>query len=233
MKIFGVPVFFIVPLLVFGPLVMLVLFKVFRIQTLFSLSDEDRELQRKHRAVIAAQNSEDAKSARFKHPKLTPMRVLGQGALYGLFILGIGAFSNWPAYQQTAPGMGEIKLSLTLLGDRKEPCVTLTREQLMELAPNMRRAKSCPRERWPVAVTFTLDGDKVVSRASKPAGISSDGPSSFYETFFIAEGSHQVHLTLINDGGQTPTHRFERTINLKAGQALAITMDSDGTISVY
>ncbi len=233
MEIYGVSIFYLVPLLVFGPLVVWVLFKVFRIQSLFTLTDEERELRRKHRALVAIQNIESAKSARFKRPKLTPLRILGQGVLYALFIVGIGAFSNWPAYEQTAPGMGQIKLSLTLLGKRVEPCIIRTREELMKLAPNMRRAKSCPRERWPVDAVFMLDGVEVYRQTAKPAGLSSDGPSSFYETFFVGEGEHRVHLTLVDDGGQAPTKTFEQTVRLKVGQALAITMDHEGRVGVY
>ena len=75
MEMAGINIFYIVPIMVFGPVVFFVLFKAIGIQTLFTLNDEQKELQRKSRALESALNIETAKSARYKKAKLTPAKI--------------------------------------------------------------------------------------------------------------------------------------------------------------
>ena len=233
MEISGINVFYIVPILVFGPIVFFVLFKGFGIGSLFSLSDEQKELRRKHRQRESALDIETAKSARYKKPKLTAAKIIGQGLLYGPFLLAIGYFSSYPSYEFAPKGTAQIKLSLTLLGERKIPCRTRTAEELKKLSPNMRATKSCSRERHPVTVSFNLDGNMVFNESASPAGLRDDGPSSFYRTFMVAAGNHELVVNIYNGSDTTPSETFSKTITLSSGQAVALTHAAGEGVVIY
>ncbi len=233
MEIYGIKVFYIVPILVFGPIVFFVLFKAFGIQSLFSLSDEQKELQRKHRKFESALEIETAKSARYKKPKLTVIKIIGQGLLYAPFLLAIGYFSSYPSYEFAPENTAQIKLSLTLWGERKIPCRTRTAEELKELSPNMRGAKSCSRERHPVRITFNLNGDTVFNKSASPAGLRDDGPSSFYQTFMVPSGKHELVVNIYNGDNVTPVETFTQGITLSSGQAIALTHTAGEGIVIH
>ncbi|MCK4939358.1 MAG: hypothetical protein KAR80_03625 [Rhodospirillaceae bacterium] len=233
MEIAGINVFYIVPIMVFGPMVFFVLFKAFGIGSLFSLSDEQKELQRKHRQLKSALDAETAKSARYKKPKLSAAKIIGQGFLYIPFLLAIGYFSSYPSYEFAPENTAQIKLSLTLWGERKIPCRTRTAEELKELPSNMRKAKSCSRERHPVTVTFDLDGKTVFDESASPAGLRDDGPSSFYRTFMVPAGNHELVVNIYNSDDAIPTEKFSQVIALTSGQAIALTHTAGEGIVIH
>ena len=233
MEVYGIKIFYIVPILVFGPMVFFVLFKAIGIQSLFSLDDEQKELQRKHRQLKSALETETAKSARYKKPKLTVIKIIGQGLLYVPFLLAVGYFSSYPSYEFAPENTAQIKLSLTLLGERKIPCHTRTAEELKELSPNMRSAKSCSRERHPVRITFSLNGDMVFNESASPAGLRDDGPSSFYKTFMVPAGKHELMVNIYNGIEATPVETFTQGITLSSGQAIALTHTAGEGIVIH
>ena len=71
-------------------------------------------------------------------PWLSRLRYVGQGAVYLLLALGIGYFSDRPAYTHFPPDMALIKLSFAH-GAQKEECRRADAEELAKLPPNMRR----------------------------------------------------------------------------------------------
>lgn len=233
MEVAGINLFYIVPFLVFGPIVFLVLFKAIGIQTLFTLSDEQKELQRKHRQLKQALDDEVKKTARFKKFKLTNAKIFGQILLYAPFLLIVGYCSSYPSYEFAPDNMAQIKLSLTLLGERKIPCTTRTAEELKKLAPNMRSAKSCSRERHPVTVSFVLNGKNVFNKSASPAGLRDDGPSSFYQTFMVPAGKHDLDVNIYNANSDTPAQTYSKSIHLSSGQAIALTHTIDEGIVIH
>lgn len=233
MEIAGINAFYIVPIMVFGPVVFFVLFKAIGIQTLFTLSDDQKELQRKSRALESALNIETAKSARYKQANLTPIKIIGQALLYAPFLLFVGYFSSYPSYQYAPENSSQIKLSLTLMGERKVPCTSREAGAQSDLEPNMRTKQNCSRERNRVRVVFNLDGKEVFNKSADPAGLRDDGPSSFYQTFIIPSGNHELVVSIYNGDEKIPTETFSRDVSLSSGQAIALTHSAKEGIVIH
>jgi len=124
------------------------------------------------------------------------LQYAGQAIAYALFALTIGYFATRPAYTHLDPGKAVIKLSFTHAGERKGDCRRLTPEELAELAPNMRRPLDCPRERTPLVVEFSIDGDILFRGELPPSGLAGDGVSTVYRKFPVAPGQHRLTARL-------------------------------------
>ena len=123
-------------------------------------------------------------------------RVILQVLAYlGLMVL-VGYLSASPSYDYANAGTAAIKLSLSHAADRVEPCVQLTPEQMAELAPNMRRAERCERERLPLTVRLEIDGELLAQIEAPPSGLWNDGPASVYERFEVEPGPHKITAKL-------------------------------------
>ncbi len=155
-----------------------------------------------------------------------PLQWAGQAALYGLFALAIGVFSQWPLFHPLGPDEAVIKVSVTRVGKPIGECRTLTAEELARLPPNMRAPVQCPRERAPITVEVALDGNSVLNRAAPPGGLSRDGASSIYERLVVPAGEHRIEVRLTDDvrPGAVAYHR-EATVQLAPGQVLVIDFD--------
>ena len=92
------------------------------------------------------------------HARTTPAAWVGQVALYGLFALAIGVFSQWPRYHHLEPDQALVKVSFTRVGKPVGDCRALSAEELAKLPPNMREPMLCPRERSPTTVQVDIDG---------------------------------------------------------------------------
>jgi hypothetical protein len=125
-----------------------------------------------------------------------PLAILGQLITYAAFAVFIGYFSYSPSYQHFNPDLALIKLSFSHAGARRVACRQRTPDELAALAPNMRRAMACSRERIDLLVELLVD-DQVLYRATlRPAGLARDGASAVYRRFPIAPGSHVVTARL-------------------------------------
>lgn len=155
-------------------------------------------------------------------------RYLGQAAIYLLFAVVIGYFADQPSYRHFPPDQALIKLSFAHGAASKVPCRQLTREELDALAPNMRRATSCERERLPVQVEIDLDGQPLYRASLPPSGLAKDGPSRAYERFAVPPGRHQLAARL-RDTDRTEGFDYERSIeiDLAPGQNLALDFRSE------
>ena len=87
------------------------------------------------------------------------LRYLLQVIAYAAFAILVGYLSFWPRYQYASADVAAIKLSLSHATDRVVPCVELTPQQVAELAPNMRRTMSCERQRLPLTLQLSVDGE--------------------------------------------------------------------------
>ena len=72
-------------------------------------------------------------------------RAFGQLGLYAAFAVAVATFSLHPPYTRVDPGNAVIKVSFSHAGERREPCRTLSAEELAALAPNMRSGVDCVR----------------------------------------------------------------------------------------
>ena len=156
-----------------------------------------------------------------------PVRLCGQALVYVGFAVLVGYLSQAPAYRPIPEEHAQIKFSFAHGGKPKGGCRQRTAEELAELAPNMRKALLCPRERVPVVVEFDLDDKQVYRATLPPTGLRGDGASRTYEKFVVPAGSHRLSFRL-RDTERTDGFDYaaERTVNLRAGQNLAVDFDA-------
>jgi hypothetical protein len=153
---------------------------------------------------------------------------MGQALLYGCFAAAIGVFSRWPAYHPLPAGMAQIKVSFMHHGARLADCRPHTAEELARLAPNMRGAMKCERERSPVRIEVDLDGQTVLSHAAAPSGLSRDGASTLYRRLDVPAGERRIAVRF-NDSQsvQGYTHQREAVVSLAPAQVLVIDFNAD------
>jgi hypothetical protein len=150
-------------------------------------------------------------------------------ALAYLGLMGIIAYlSASPAYDYASSDMAAIKLSLSHAADRVKPCVRLTPAQIAELAPNMRRAEQCERERLPLTVRLEIDGELLAEIEAPPSGLWKDGPASVYERFEVEPGRHAIMAKLRQsarpDGWD---FTYSEEVTLEAGRYFTITFRAE------
>jgi hypothetical protein len=162
------------------------------------------------------------------HTRTTPLSWAGQLALYGLFALAIGVFSQWPRYRHLEPGQALVKVSFTRVGKPVGDCRPLTPEELAKLPPNMRAPMLCPRERSPITVRVDIDGQRVLERSAPPSGLSRDGASAVYERLVVPAGERRIAVALSDDvRARDAAHHRETTVRLVPGQVLVIDFDAE------
>ena len=152
-------------------------------------------------------------------------RYPAQAVLYAAFAAVIGYLSTSPSYQQLAPGEALVKVSLTHAGERKEACRERSAEELAKLAPNMRAATVCPRERAPVAVEIALDGAPLISVSAAPSGLAKDGPSTVYRRIAVGAGRHRITARLADTADAAFRYTADTTIDLAPAHVLVIDFD--------
>jgi len=145
-----------------------------------------------------------------------------QGVLYAAFAAALGYFSTAPAFAPLPPEHALIRLSLNHAGQRKVACRKRTAEELAKLAPNMRAAEDCPRERAPVRVKVELDGRPVADIVAQPAGLSRDGVSVAYQRIPVPAGTHRLRVALADDAAGTFDRVREEDVQLAPGRVLVI-----------
>lgn len=148
---------------------------------------------------------------------------LGQALIYGIVALGLGAFSTRPAYLHFPPDKAQIVLSFSHVGDRVVPCRKPTREEIQEMAANMRRAEICERARLPLQVELLLEGEALYSASLVPTGLSRDGASQVHERFTVAPGRHEL-LVRLRDSARSSGYDYEAAavVELRPRQSLVI-----------
>lgn len=157
-----------------------------------------------------------------------PLVLAGQVLFYGLFAVIIGYFSTSPDYVHLAPDTALIKLSFSTHGEPVGECRERTPEELAKLAPNMRVARVCPRERSPITVKIELDGKPLFDGVAPPAGLSKDGTSTIYRRFEVPAGEHLLSVKM-NDNVRIKdfNHVKEERLTLKPAQILVIDLRKD------
>lgn len=157
-----------------------------------------------------------------------PLVFAAQALFYGLFAVIIGYFSTSPDYYHLKPDTSLIKLSFSTQGEPISECRDRTPEELAKLAPNMRAAKVCPRERSPIKVNLSIDGKPYFESVASPSGLSKDGPSTIYRRFEIPSGEHTISVRM-NDNARIQDYNYvkEERLTLKPAQILVIDLRKD------
>ena len=156
------------------------------------------------------------------------LRILLQALAYAAFAAVIGYLSAAPAYDYADAGQATIKLSLSHAANRVKPCVRLTPEQIADLAPNMRHAEDCERQRLPLTVELEVDGELLAHIEAPPSGLWNDGPASVYERFDVEPGAHTLTARL-RDSARTDGWDYTHTenVSLPASRYLTVTFHAE------
>ena len=159
---------------------------------------------------------------------INALRFLLQVIAYAAFAVVVGYLSFWPRYHYASPELANVKLSLSHATERVVPCVELTPQQVAELAPNMRRTQSCERQRLPLILQLSVDGEITYEHEALPSGLWEDGPASIYERFDLAPGMHTITVQLrdtAREDGWDYTHSED--VMLVAGRYTIITFKAE------
>jgi len=124
------------------------------------------------------------------------LQYCGQALVYALFGGLVWYFSSAPQYINLASGKAVIKLSFAHAAQHVSACRTRSPAELQKLAPNMRQARECPRERLPVYVELDIDGRRALSESLPPTGLSGDGASKIYRRLTVSAGTHTINVRL-------------------------------------
>ncbi len=150
------------------------------------------------------------------------LRIAAQLALYVPLMVLIGYFSTEPRFSAVAPGEALLRVSLVHATQRKAACRERTPAELAKLAPNMRAALDCPRERAPLLVELEVDGRLLLRREAQPSGLRRDGSAAVYERIALPSGRHRIVLRLRDRPGEGFDYVREESVELAPGSALVI-----------
>jgi len=130
------------------------------------------------------------------------LRIAAQLLLYVPLMALIGYLSTAPKFSPVGETEALLRLSFIHAAQRKAPCRERSPEELAKLAPNMRAALDCPRERSPIVVELELDGKLVLRREVAPAGLKRDGNATVYLRLPVPAGRHTVAVRLRDRPGE-------------------------------
>ena len=150
------------------------------------------------------------------------LQIAAQLALYVPLMALIGYFSTEPRFTTLGPDEALLRLSFIHAAERKEPCRERSAEELAKLAPNMRAALDCPRERAMLLVELEVDGQLALRREVPPAGVQRDGNATVYHRLPLAAGRHRIVARLRDRPGEDFNFVGETTLELAPGAALLI-----------
>jgi hypothetical protein len=150
------------------------------------------------------------------------MRFLFQLALYVPLMALIGYFSSYPEFTLVPEDRALVRLSFVHAGQRVQECRERTPEELAKLAPNMRAALDCPRERSPLLVELELDGRVILRREAAPAGLKRDGASAVYHRMTVPAGTHKLVARLRDRAGGDFNYVREASLELAPGASFVI-----------
>jgi hypothetical protein len=149
-----------------------------------------------------------------------PLRIAAQAVAYAAFFAVVGAFSAAPVYSPLAPGLALVRVSFSHAGERVQPCRRFTPEEIAALAPNMRRALDCARERVALRLQVSVDGETVMDRELPPSGLAGDGAATVYGRFPVPAGRHHVVAKLRDSRREQGfDHEAAFDLDLKAGDS--------------
>ena len=151
------------------------------------------------------------------------LRYLLQAFNYAVFMALIWYFSTSPTVRVIEDDEAMITVAFAHAGKTIAECRRLSQEELMKLPPNMRKPEDCPRERSPIIIEATLDGDTIYSTTLKPPGIFNDGGVNIYYNSKVPAGKHTFRIMMddsIRDEGFD--HSLEQEINIAPAQIMLI-----------
>ena len=158
-----------------------------------------------------------------------PIRYLLQAFNYTVFMGLIWYFASAPSFQVLEDNQSVITMAFSHTGKLREPCRSLSQEELNKLPPNMRKLDDCPRERSPVLIEMKLDGEVLYDVELAPQGLFGDGGVNVYFSKKIPAGDHLFEIKMDDsvriDGFE---HHFEKVIRIEASRILLVEFIDEG-----
>jgi len=154
-------------------------------------------------------------------------RYIGQFVTYAVFAAGIGILSVWPEYRMLEDDEAFVSVTFSHAAKRIGECRQLTQAELNELAPNMRKPISCPRERHPTYLELRADGEVIFSDSLLPSGLWSDGKSNVYNRTNVKAGTYQLFIGM-NDSGTTDRFDHELSVEKEIAPGQNVVVGFDG-----
>jgi hypothetical protein len=155
------------------------------------------------------------------------IRYIGQFVTYAAFAAGIGLFSVWPDYRMLAEDEALVSVTFSHAAKRIGECHELTQAELNDLPPNMRKPKSCPRERHATYLELRADDVVILSTTLLPSGLWNDGKANIYSRTSVKAATYQLFVGM-NDSGSTELFDYELgvAVDIRPGQNLVVGFDS-------
>ena len=150
------------------------------------------------------------------------LRIAAQLALYAPLMAILAYFSTEPRFSVVAPGEALVRVSFIHATQRKVACRERSAEELAKLAPNMRAALDCPRERSPLFVELELDGQVVLRKEVQPSGLRRDGNAVLYQRLALPAGRHRIVARLRDRAEGDFNYVRDESVELAAGRVLII-----------
>lgn len=155
-------------------------------------------------------------------------RIALMALVYAALGVGTGYLSVRPAYRYADPDAAQIKVSFSHAAERVEPCRELSPAEIAELAPNMRQAMVCERERLPLVVELDIDGERVYAETVEPSGLWDDGAASVYARLPVAPGEHRIAIRLRDSArGDGWDYTGAADMGFVAGHNYTVTFDAE------
>ncbi len=150
------------------------------------------------------------------------LRIGAQLALYVPLMALIAVFSTEPRFAVLGADEALLRLSFIHAAERKAPCRERSAAELARLAPNMRAALDCPRERAVLLVELEVDGQLALRREVLPAGLKRDGNATVYHRLPLPAGRHRIVARLRDRPGEGFNYLGEATLDFAPGAAVLI-----------
>jgi hypothetical protein len=158
-------------------------------------------------------------------------RVVG-GAAGFVAMLCIVALSDRPAAVE-ANDDGLLRLSWRTVSERIQHCRAPNEQDLAGLPRHMRPKEICEGKLAAFELVVTIDGELIVKREIRPAGVREDRPIYVYEERPLRPGSYQLDVTFsrLDDDGETALPLLQlrsRTRVPARGVVLVTSGEADG-----
>jgi len=151
------------------------------------------------------------------------LRFVAQCLLYVPLMAILGTFSTAPSFQVMPAEKALLRISLTHAGSLLVECRQRSPEELAKLPPNMRAQQDCPRERSPIRLEVTLDGQPLLDVTAAPTGLRRDGASTIYRRTELPAGRHRLTARLAD--GPTGEFRHVQSIDVELRPGGSLLMD--------
>ncbi len=155
------------------------------------------------------------------------MKLLWEMLAYAAFAVVVGLLSVWPRYELVDATDAIVSLAFSHAANRVGECRTLTQAELEKLPPNMRKPSDCPRERHPIRLVLTSNGQQLYAATLPPSGIWADGKANVYERVHVAAGTHTLYVGMNDSGSDGFDYELSKTLEIKPGSNVVVRFADD------